>query len=88
MENKVTAIILAAGESRRMGQPKLLLPWGNGTILGTVIETIREAGANDILVVTGGARERVNEICACHSVQTIHNNQYVLVMSRLDNVPY
>ena len=43
--------ILAAGESRRMGQPKLCLPWGKTTILGHILAQWREAGAENILVV-------------------------------------
>src|SRR5438874_1514761 len=30
-------IILAAGRSRRMGRPKMLLPWGNTTVLGHLV---------------------------------------------------
>ena len=58
----ITAIILAAGQSKRMGQPKMLLPWGETTVLGQVIETVQSAGVGNILVVTGGAREQVEEI--------------------------
>ncbi|NOY98656.1 MAG: NTP transferase domain-containing protein, partial [Chloroflexi bacterium] len=35
--NAITAIVLAAGQSRRMGQPKMLLPWGRTTVLGHVV---------------------------------------------------
>jgi molybdenum cofactor cytidylyltransferase len=59
MTNDIVAIILAAGQSRRMGWPKMLLPWGSGTVLSRVVEIFAEAGFNDILVVTGGAREQV-----------------------------
>jgi molybdenum cofactor cytidylyltransferase len=45
--------ILAAGESKRMGQPKLCLPWGDTTILGHLLAQWREAGAANILVVHG-----------------------------------
>lgn len=58
----ISAIILAAGESKRMGQPKMLLPWGNMSLLGKVILTFQEAGIEDILVITGGAHEAVEEI--------------------------
>lgn len=58
----ITAIILAAGQSKRMGQPKMLLPWGRTSVLGQVIETIQRAGVDEILVVTGGAREEVEEL--------------------------
>ena len=37
MTGEITAILLAAGESRRMGQPKMLLPWGETSVLGQVV---------------------------------------------------
>ena len=43
--------ILAAGESKRMGQPKLCLPWGTTTILGHIREQWLAAGAERILVI-------------------------------------
>jgi molybdenum cofactor cytidylyltransferase len=69
----IGAIILAAGQSRRMGQPKMLLPWGEATIIEHVITTFRNAGIENILVVTGGAREQVEEAIRKHSVQAIYN---------------
>ena len=57
--DRLAALILAAGESRRMGQPKLLLPWGATTVLGQVAHTLAAAGIGDILVVTGAARQPV-----------------------------
>jgi molybdenum cofactor cytidylyltransferase len=47
----VLVAILAAGESKRMGQPKLCLTWGETTILGHLLDQWREAGAENILVV-------------------------------------
>ena len=47
----ISAIILAAGKSIRMGQPKMLMPWGNTTVLGKVIETLQAAGVEDITLV-------------------------------------
>ena len=38
---QVAAIILAAGESRRMGRPKALLPFRGGTFLSVLAETLR-----------------------------------------------
>jgi molybdenum cofactor cytidylyltransferase len=72
----ISAIILAAGQSKRMGQPKMLLPWENTTVLGKVIETIQQAGVEDILVVTGGARDEVEKIAAKNNARVIHNQDY------------
>jgi len=72
----ISAIILAAGRSIRMGQPKMLLPWGGTTVLGQVIETVRGAGIQDILIVTGSAREQVEEIAREWNATTIHNENF------------
>jgi molybdenum cofactor cytidylyltransferase len=61
---KISVILLAAGESRRMGQPKLLLPWGETSVLGQVSATLQQAGIADILVVTGASREPVEQEAA------------------------
>jgi molybdenum cofactor cytidylyltransferase len=51
----ISAIVLAAGKSVRMGQPKMLMPWGDTTVLGKVIQTIQSAGVDDIILVTNSA---------------------------------
>jgi len=51
----ISAVILAAGKSVRMGQQKMLMPWGNTTVLGKVIETLQTAGVEDIRLVTNSA---------------------------------
>lgn len=71
----ITAIILAAGESKRMGQPKMLMPWGKSTVLQTVISTVQSAGIADILVVTGGAKPQI-EMLIGKTVQTVFNEEY------------
>jgi molybdenum cofactor cytidylyltransferase len=67
----ITALILAAGASRRMGQPKLALPWGDTTVLGHVIHTIRDAGVDDLLVVIGGGGEAVESVCRTERVRAV-----------------
>jgi xanthine dehydrogenase accessory factor len=57
----ITALILAAGESSRMGRQKLLLPYGDSTILGTVITNARRSSADHVLVVLGSHREDIIE---------------------------
>ena len=72
----ITAVILAAGASKRMGQPKMLLPWGNGTVLTQVITVFQNAGIEDILVITGGARQQVEELVSSLSVRTAYNENH------------
>ena len=47
----LAAVILAAGHSRRMGQPKLLLPWGGKTILHHLASLWEILGAKPVIVV-------------------------------------
>jgi molybdenum cofactor cytidylyltransferase len=72
----ITAIILAAGESKRMGQPKMLLPWGEGTVLTHVISVFQDSGLTDILVVTGGARDEVGRLVSKQNVKIVHNSEF------------
>jgi molybdenum cofactor cytidylyltransferase len=56
------ALIPAAGKSSRMGQPKLLLPWGNQTVLEHVISAIRNGGIENVLLVVGPSLPKLEEI--------------------------
>ena len=49
----ISIVILAAGASKRMGEPKMLLPYGNSTIIETVVERAIRSKADHITVVTG-----------------------------------
>ncbi len=61
----VGAVILAAGDSSRMGYPKALLPIGGEIFLARIARTLRSAGLPDITVVVGKhaeeIRQRVND---------------------------
>jgi len=76
----ISAIILAAGESRRMGEPKMLMKWGRGTVLGHVISVFATAGVGDILVITGSDREKIEALVAeqahNHPVRCAFNRDY------------
>ncbi len=50
---QLLALVPAAGLSRRMGRPKLSLPWGEGTVLEGTVGTLRSAGVDRVLVVIG-----------------------------------
>jgi len=72
----ISAVILAAGESKRMGQPKMLMSWGHTTVLGRVIEVLQKSEIEDILVVTGGAKEEVEKIAANYGLRIAHNEEF------------
>jgi molybdenum cofactor cytidylyltransferase len=63
------AIILAAGESRRMGQPKQLLPFGDKTMLECVIDAFVTPRVDEIRVVLG---YKADEITAKIAVPFTH----------------
>jgi molybdenum cofactor cytidylyltransferase len=60
----ISAIVLAAGISSRMGHPKLILPWGGTTVLWQVVSTFAAVGLEEIVVVTGGARKQIESLVA------------------------
>ncbi len=93
MGQEISTILLAAGESRRMGRPKLLLPWGGTTVLGKVIASFASGLGSkepqetnppqpnwEIVVVTGGDRQRVEnlleELAKEYPVRVVFNPEY------------
>lgn len=76
----IAAIVLAAGQSKRMGCPKLALPWGKTSVLGQVIITLATAGINDIVIVTGAVQDQITDLVdlyvKIYPVRTIHNDGY------------
>lgn len=60
MRLHLAAVILAAGRARRMGKPKLLLPWHGSTIIAHEIETWRQLGA-DVRIVCGGRPDPIHD---------------------------
>ncbi len=55
------AIIPAAGESRRMGTPKLLLPWGKSTVIETLLSAWLASQINRVVVVIRAFDEPLEE---------------------------
>jgi molybdenum cofactor cytidylyltransferase len=57
----VTGLVLGAGGSRRLGRPKQLLPYGETTLLGHVLDTARACPFDQLIVALGGAADGVRE---------------------------
>lgn len=74
-------IILAAGYSSRMGAFKPLLPFGSGTVLEHVVTTLRMAGVDQIVVVSGYRAEETETEAVRLSVSIVRNPQFADGMS-------
>ena len=59
--NDISAILLAAGRSRRMGAFKPLLPFGDSTVIECCIRNLRAAHVAEIIVVAGHRAEDIRE---------------------------
>ncbi len=55
----IWAVVLAAGESRRMGKQKLLLPFGETTVVGAVVRTALASRVDRVRVVLGADKDEV-----------------------------
>jgi len=73
---RIGAVVLAAGQSCRMGSPKLILPWGSRTVIEQVILTLTRAGVTEITVVTGAQRELIENVLKDYPVRLAHNGDY------------
>jgi molybdenum cofactor cytidylyltransferase len=76
LQQRVAAVILAAGTSSRMGQSKLLLPWDDRTVIETIVARLIAARVAEIVVVTGYQADEVARLLANLPVHIVHNPAY------------
>ncbi len=76
----ISAVIAAAGFSRRMGRFKQLLPWGDSTVIATTAQNLAAAGATPVVCVVGHRGDEVAaEVQAAlqpNVLQIVYNRQY------------
>jgi molybdenum cofactor cytidylyltransferase len=72
----VAAILLAAGESRRLGRPKQLLLYRGETLLNGAIRTATEAGASPVMAVLGAHFKMVVASIESRTVLPVHNDHW------------
>jgi molybdenum cofactor cytidylyltransferase len=72
----IWSIILAAGESKRMGFPKMLLRFNEKTMIENVLDNVTESESDCILVVLGAAREELIGIVSKYDVRHCYNENY------------
>jgi len=73
----VAGLVLAAGASTRLGQPKQLLPFGRATMLGRVVgETCAATALDQVVVVIGGAAAEVRRHVDFGSATVVENPEF------------
>jgi len=80
-EDKIAAVIVAAGFSSRVKAFKPLLPMGSSTVIETAIHTFRSIGVGDIVVITGFNAEALEAHIAhtaaiCLRSDYLHNKMF------------
>jgi len=77
IRRRVAGVVLAAGGSGRMGQPKQLLDWFGKPFVRAVTDTALAAGLWPVLVVTGAENRRVEAAVSGLPVQAVDNPQWM-----------
>ena len=77
----ISAILLAAGESKRLRMPKLLLPFGKSTILEQTIDNLLNSRVDEVIVVLGFRAEEMMRKLANRPVKIAINPNYHQGMS-------
>jgi molybdenum cofactor cytidylyltransferase len=74
--NNVAGIIIAAGESKRLGTPKQLLPWQGKMLLEYIIQTISNCNIDPIHVILGSNYEQITSVINFQGVKIINNKNW------------
>ena len=72
----VAGLVLAAGGSSRLGEPKQLLPYRGTTLLGSVLDTARACPFDQLVVALGGAADEVRERVDLSGADVVVNEGY------------
>jgi molybdenum cofactor cytidylyltransferase len=73
---RIGAVILAAGGSSRLGEPKQLIPFRGKTLVRRIVDAAREAGCSPIIVVIGSDDEKLHRELDRAGVVTVQNKQW------------
>jgi molybdenum cofactor cytidylyltransferase len=72
----VTGLVLAAGGSKRLGAPKQLLPYGDTTLLGHVLDTARACDFDQLICVIGGAGHEIRGRVDLTGAEVVENRHF------------
>lgn len=76
MAPRLSAVILAAGLSSRMGDLKATMPLGTSTVLEQSLGLFRDCGIEDLVVVTGHRSEETGAIADRAGARVVHNPKF------------
>jgi molybdenum cofactor cytidylyltransferase len=77
----LSAILLAAGESKRMGKTKQLMPLGRSTLLERAIDNLLASSVDETIVVLGHKAEEIAKTISERPVKIVLNPDYSQGMS-------
>lgn len=76
-DKHIAALVLAAGESRRMGDAnKLTIPVDGTPMVARVVDALQQSRAQRVIVITGHQPERIKEALSGRDVEFVHNPDY------------
>lgn len=73
---KAAAIVLAAGASRRLGEPKQLIRLGDETLVERSARLCREAGCDPVVVVLGASANEIQKQCTFEDAKITVNEEW------------
>ena len=72
----ICAIVLAAGQSRRMGVQKLLLPFSSKTVIAHIVDQLVASSIDEVYVVVGCQGKQVSRELSGRPVSIVNNSNY------------
>jgi molybdenum cofactor cytidylyltransferase len=75
-DERVTGLLLAAGGSQRLGQPKQLLPYHGATLLDHTLATARACAFDQLICVIGGAADQIRATVDLSGADVLENNEF------------
>ena len=75
-ERLVTGLVLGAGSSTRFGRAKQLLPYGDGTLIGHVLDVARACRFDQLVVALGAAADEIRASVNLADAEVVVNDAY------------
>ncbi len=77
----ISAIVLAAGEAKRMGEAKLLLEWKGKVILEHVLQNLQSSLVDEVILVLGHKADQILEKVLARKIKIVVNSDFKTGMS-------